>query len=506
MNFKVCRICLSNFPESGFSKNSRNSDKLDNCCKKCKAISYSINSEKNKKKARDNYWKNVSARRKQKSEKYEKYKDSILKSRRESWLKNPELKKNRDKYWSERRRLCFIKLGSCCSKCGCTDDTILCIDHILNDGNEERKSGISNLKIWNKIISAKDLKYQLLCFNCNLKKSLYNSSFQNIGILKFCPSCMNNLDLSCFKKDMKYEDDMYYECRSCTSVRGQILKRLAFLKLGSSSCLVCGEDDLDVLTADHINDNGGGKYRIDKGISIYRKILRDEIKNSRFQVLCLNCNIKKYLGLVIAPVQTKSEPIIVHDFQFHDTVINRVKGSDSTVVKFLAKYHYSGYGRAGISAYTVIYDECLVAVMKVTNPIRVEVATSIGLSPSNVLELDRFCIHPDFHKKNFASFLLSKLVKSVRFHFPEHEAIVSFADPGHGHSGTIYSAANFKFVGNTSRGYEYVSEYGSIIHKKTVYNAAKCRGLKEKEYADITNLVKRNTVKKLKFIYYLHDS
>jgi len=144
--------------------------------------------------------------------------------------------------------------------------------------------------------------------------------------------------------------------------------------------------------------------------------------------------------------------------------------------------------------------------MKLASPVRVEVATSIGLSPRSVLELDRMCIRPDRHKKNFGSWLLARLVSEVRKDFPNISHLVSFADPGYGHDGTIYKAANWKFSGSTSRSYEYVSKSGKRIHKKTVYGLARSRGLREREYAEMEGLARSSTVSKLKFIYDLNRS
>lgn len=63
-------------------------------------------------------------------------------------------------------------------------------------------------------------------------------------------------------------------------------------KLGGK-CTMCGESDTDVLTFDHINNDGhldrkGGRKRH----TAY--LVRDNPE--RFQILCFNCNWKKHLA------------------------------------------------------------------------------------------------------------------------------------------------------------------------------------------------------------------
>jgi hypothetical protein len=141
--------------------------------------------------------------------------------------------------------------------------------------------------------------------------------------------------------------------------------------------------------------------------------------------------------------------------------------------------------------------------MKLAGVVRQEVALSIGLVPSQTIELDRFCIHPDFHKRNFASFLLGRLGRLVKADIPGVCTLVSFADSDQGHSGSIYKAANWKLAGVSRPGYLYRKPDGGIVHKKTAWNAAKVRGMSEKEYADFAGLTKESTGPKSKFIFSL---
>lgn len=72
---------------------------------------------------------------------------------------------------------------------------------------------------------------------------------------------------------------------------------------GNQSCQWCGQCDLDVLTLDHMN-NDGSAHRINifgkrktrssgsTGVHMYRWIIKNDYPKD-FQVLCFNCNWKK---------------------------------------------------------------------------------------------------------------------------------------------------------------------------------------------------------------------
>jgi len=69
------------------------------------------------------------------------------------------------------REQIFIKLGDKCALCGFADPRALHIDHIFNDGGEERKK-LSQNSIYRKVLTDTEGRYQILCANCNwIKKS-----------------------------------------------------------------------------------------------------------------------------------------------------------------------------------------------------------------------------------------------------------------------------------------------------------------------------------------------
>ncbi len=204
----------------------------------------------------------------------------------------------------------------------------------------------------------------------------------------------------------------------------------------------------------------------------------------------------EFLGLCIEPKQ--------NDFSFNEITIqllNTGKGSrGSEYVNFLNSFHYAMCGRLGRVAYGAFLRGQLVAVCKFNSVTRKEVASSLGLKCTQVMEIDRFCIHPCFQKKNFASWFLSRCTKLLFVMKPEVEGLVSFADGTFGHSGTIYKASNWKLIGKTKPSYHYMDSIGIPINKKRVYDIASKLRMKEREYAEKHGLVKMIEASKTKFL------
>jgi very-short-patch-repair endonuclease len=187
------------------------------------------------------------------------------------------------------------------------------------------------------------------------------------------------------------------------------------------------------------------------------------------------------------------------NFDFKEIEIKILDVESKNLAKqFLQSFHYAQFGRSAKLMFGAYLQDELIAVCKFSTPIRQEVATSLNYKYSEVLELDRFCIHPAYHKKNFASWFISrcsKLIDSKKI-----RCLVSFADYTYGHLGTIYKAANWQEIGKIRPDYYYVNEEGFILHKKTLYNQAVKMGKIESEYAREFNYTKLFGKEKIKFI------
>lgn len=168
--------------------------------------------------------------------------------------------------------------------------------------------------------------------------------------------------------------------------------------------------------------------------------------------------------------------------------------------EFLEKYHYQGKGRSG-TCYGLFYNKILIAVCVFSSVIRLEVAKKQNLMPSQILELSRLCIDPDYQAKNLATYFISRCRKLVRISHENLKCLVAFSDLSYGHTGAIYKADNWINDGMTDSGYWYFSKNRCIIHKKTVWNNAKKSGISESEYSKLHNLRKVKGSPKIRFLY-----
>jgi len=220
--------------------------------------------------------------------------------------------------------------------------------------------------------------------------------------------------------------------------------------------------------------------------------------------------VKYYLNRIkisnSVPVGVKRNPSLINqdlvDFSFSDIKISRLSSFDDAK-KFLDDYHYSGYGRAGSVNYGVYLGTDLLAVVKFASPVRQGIAATLKIESKQLLELDRFCIHPSRHKKNFASFIMARVIRLIKRDFPIIRKLVSFADPRAGHTGHIYKASNWTDLGKTAPSYYYLDPNGNEVNKKTLYQSAKRQGLIEREYFESLGYKKVQTPAKFKYSYTL---
>lgn len=204
-----------------------------------------------------------------------------------------------------------------------------------------------------------------------------------------------------------------------------------------------------------------------------------------------NSNLDELSGRLSAILQ----PI---EFDFNDLVVLEVSKSD--YLRFYGCFHYLGRtGRHGFTLGAYLSDR-LIACATIGSITRNEIAKKQGVTPSQIRELARFCIHPDYHKYNFASWLLSKTTATYREQNPEVLKFIAFADTTVGHIGTMYKAAGWKLDGSTKSSYHYEDKSGKIIHKKTVWNNAKSKSITEEQYAISEHYIKVKESPKNRFL------
>lgn len=181
------------------------------------------------------------------------------------------------------------------------------------------------------------------------------------------------------------------------------------------------------------------------------------------------------------------------DFDFKQCEVRLAPWEEAK--NLLDKYHYQRAGRSGKCVGAYLGDK-LVAVVVYALPTRQETADKQNLPYSDVLELTRFCIHPTYQARNFATWLLAR-----SYRFLDCQLLVSFADPTFGHTGTIYRAANWELDGETPASYWYYNgRTDTIYHKKSIWNSAKRSGVTEEAYYKSKHLLKVWGQPKIRFI------
>jgi hypothetical protein len=147
--------------------------------------------------------------------------------------------------------------------------------------------------------------FQTLCFNCNCVKGHHGVLPYELKIEKsFCVFCDNDLIDNQFDE---HKQCGYAICKYCATLKASKTlvvtsrqinsKKLSLkykgdiMKKGGGVCRICGENDLLMLTIDHIHKNGGQERKNKNvGVSFYRKLLKSEFPHNELRVLCYNCN------------------------------------------------------------------------------------------------------------------------------------------------------------------------------------------------------------------------
>jgi len=143
-----------------------------------------------------------------------------------------------------------------------------------------------------------------------------------------------------------------------------------------------------------------------------------------------------------------------------------------TVRKFLKRWHYSDYVNIQAKHTFCLFREGnfgipeMVGVCIYTRP----AGPSAGQSyypeaPDKVLELRRLCLI-DETPKNAESFFVSRTIKWLKGN-TDWEFILSYADMEQGHSGVIYRASNFEYLGVTGAG-KTLEVDGKKFHIRTL--------------------------------------
>ena len=102
-----------------------------------------------------------------------------------------------------------------------------------------------------------------------------------------------------------------------------------------------------------------------------------------------------------------------------------------------------------------------------------EIGSPFGLTQSEVCELVRVALGPHTSP---TSRIVSIAVRLLRRLCPGLRLIVSYADPEHGHVGTLYQAMGWLFIGTTNRE-SLIRLNGCLLHPRTVASRYRTRSI-----------------------------
>ena len=112
--------------------------------------------------------------------------------------------------------------------------------------------------------------------------------------MKTCSRCGAEKPKSEYNRRVRSSDGLQSYCKTCTAEEGHRtfvkLKRKAFAAYGGPRCTNCGQDFFEVLTLDHINNDGAEhRKKVGSGHRVYYDLQRREWPEGH-QVLCYDCN------------------------------------------------------------------------------------------------------------------------------------------------------------------------------------------------------------------------
>jgi hypothetical protein len=140
----------------------------------------------------------------------------------------------------------------------------------------------------------------------------------------------------------------------------------------------------------------------------------------------------------------------------------------SLVRPFIEREHYLHSMPAGpILTFGVFLGESLVGAAVFTRGARQGHRLLAAARPEQVVTLARFWLADDL-PRNSESRVLAVVMRQVRRH-TDYRLVLSYADPVAGHTGTIYRAAGWLYLGRTEPGGYVDLGDGRLSHPRSVF-------------------------------------
>ena len=176
---------------------------------------------------------------------------------------------------------------------------------------------------------------------------------------------------------------------------------------------------------------------------------------------------------------------------------------DEETKSFIKTWHYSKSSRSQQQKHVFkLVDKAtnsLVGVAIYGNPMSSKI-------DKDIIELRRLCLIDDT-PRNTESWFIAKTLRWLESN-TKYSRVISFADPNHGHSGTIYKASNFEYEGLEDNGNPRVVQYGDKQYHMRQYYAKDSSGeyqshalrLQEAVRAGRAEIIKQH--RKHRYVYY----
>jgi len=164
---------------------------------------------------------------------------------------------------------------------------------------------------------------------------------------------------------------------------------------------------------------------------------------------------------------------------------------------FVECWHYSKRIPTGKNiSFGVRHDGSLYAVIVYGIGVNPYQASFLGVD--KVMEIKRMCRREpkeDYPLSRFIALTTKMLKKMYAFN-----AIVAFADPEHGHEGTVYKAAGYEYRGTTNAEFHLVEEDGTIRHRRFAFRMARRNGITVREAREQLNVKRIRTAPKHRWV------
>jgi len=130
-------------------------------------------------------------------------------------------------------------------------------------------------------------------------------------------------------------------------------------------------------------------------------------------------------------------------------------------------WHYTGtLPAAGLDCYGIREGSRFVGVVVFGMGANPRLASPFGLAREQVRELVRVALADD--RQHHTSAVVARCLARLRRERPEVRLCVSYADPAHGHVGTLYQAGNWTYLGTTPPG-RVLWVHGRRYHPRSLY-------------------------------------